>query len=195
MRVSRSGGWMSVIRPHSNRERSRASSVAISFGGRSDEMHDLAARLVERVEGVEELLLDPLLALEELDVVDQQHVVVAVALLEALDALVAERVDEVVHERLARHVAHRHVARVLHHVLRDRLEQVGLPEPGAAVDEERVVRLRRRLGDRERGRVREAVGRADHEEVERVLRVQPGLAAIRCDRRGRCVVRRRRPSR
>ena len=64
--------------------------------------HDLAAGLVERVEGVEELLLDPLLLLEELHVVDQEHVVGAVALLEALDPLVAERVDEVVHERLAR---------------------------------------------------------------------------------------------
>src|SRR5581483_7841917 len=68
---------------------------------------DLRARLVERVERVEELFLDPLLVLEELDVVDQQYVVGAVALLEALDALVAERVDEVVHERLARNVAHR----------------------------------------------------------------------------------------
>ena len=38
MRVSRSGGWMSVISPHSKRERSRSSSVAISFGGRSDEI-------------------------------------------------------------------------------------------------------------------------------------------------------------
>ena len=38
IRVSRSGGWMSVISPHSNRERSRSSSVAISRGGRSDEI-------------------------------------------------------------------------------------------------------------------------------------------------------------
>ena len=38
MRVSRSGGWMSVIRPHSNRERSRSSSVEISRGGRSLDM-------------------------------------------------------------------------------------------------------------------------------------------------------------
>ena len=38
IRVSRSGGWMSVMSPHSNRERSRASRVAISRGGRSDEM-------------------------------------------------------------------------------------------------------------------------------------------------------------
>src|SRR5881394_3706429 len=49
---------------------------------------------------------------------------------------------------------------------------MGLAEPGAAVDEERVVCLGGRFGDRERGGVREAVGRADDEEIKRVLRVQ-----------------------
>ncbi len=34
--ISRSGGWMSAIRPHSNRERSRSSSVGISFGSASE---------------------------------------------------------------------------------------------------------------------------------------------------------------
>ena len=38
---------------------------------------------------MEELLLEALLALEELDVVHEQHVVGAIAVLEALDALVA----------------------------------------------------------------------------------------------------------
>ena len=170
MRVSRSGGWMSVIRPHSNRERSRSSSVEISRGGRSERDHDLPAGLVERVEGVEELLLDPLLVLEELDVVDQQQVVGPVALLEALDPLVAERVDEVVHERLARDVADGELSpRVLADVLADGLEEMGLSEPGAPVDEERVVRLGRRFRHGQRGGVREAVRRADHERVERVL--------------------------
>ena len=37
IRVSRSGGWTSVISPHSKRERSRSSSAVISFGGRSDD--------------------------------------------------------------------------------------------------------------------------------------------------------------
>ena len=37
-RVSKSGGWMSVSSPHSNRERRRDSSVWISFGGRSLEI-------------------------------------------------------------------------------------------------------------------------------------------------------------
>ena len=53
----------------------------------------------------------------------------------------------------------------------DRLEKMRLPEPRPAVDEERVVRLRRRLCDRQRRRVGEAVGRPDDEVVERVLRV------------------------
>src|SRR6185436_5535996 len=103
---------------------------------------DLPAGLVERVKRVEELLLDPFLVLEELDVVDEKDVVVAVALLEAFDALVAERVDEVVHEDLTRHVARGEIPGVLADVARDRLQEMGLPKPGAAVDEERVVRLR-----------------------------------------------------
>ena len=172
MRVSRSGAWMSVMRPHSNRERS------LRFEGRDRARRpirgddDLPAGLVERVERVEELLLDPLLVLEELDVVDEKHVVVAVALLEAFDALVAERVDEVVHEDLARHVARGEIPGVLADVARDRLQEMGLPKPGAAVDEERVVRLRWRFCDRQCRCVREAVRGADDEEVERVLRVQ-----------------------
>ena len=48
--------------------------------------HDLAVGLVERVEGVEELLLEALLALHELDVVDQQDVDLAVAPLEVRHA-------------------------------------------------------------------------------------------------------------
>ena len=147
MRVSRSGGWMSVISPHSNRERSRSSSVCDVARRPVGAHHDLAARLVERVEGVEELLLDPLLVLEELDVVDQQDVVGAVALLEPLDPLVAQRVDEVVHERLRGDVADGHVRGVLADVVRDRVQKVGLAEAGVPVDEERVVGLRRRLGD------------------------------------------------
>ena len=176
MRVSRSGAWMSVRRPHSNRpqpflERRDLARWSI---GRDD---DLSAAFVQRVEGVEELLLDPLLALDELDVVDEQHVVVAVAALEPLDPrpALAHGVDELVHERLARHVARGETARVLADVMADRLEEVCLAESGAPVDEERFVGLRRRLGDRERRCVGEPVRRPDHEEVEGVLRIELDL--------------------
>ncbi len=69
MRVSRSGGWMSVIKPHSKRDLNLPQRRDL-LGGLSDEM--TVTDLVQGVEGVEELLLDPLLALEELDVVDER---------------------------------------------------------------------------------------------------------------------------
>ena len=56
--------------------------VRRAVGGKDD----LAAAVVQRVEGVEELLLGLGLALEELDVVEQQHVDVAKARLEGVGA-------------------------------------------------------------------------------------------------------------
>ena len=137
--------------------------------------HDLLVGVVQRVEGVEELLLRLLLALQELDVVDQQHVDVAVAALEAVLPVVADRVDELVGELLAGDVAHLGAGVEAAHVVPDRVQQVGLAEPGVAVDQQRVVGLARRLGDGDRGGVGEPVGRADDEGLEDVLRVQPRL--------------------
>ena len=54
----------------------------------------------------------------------------------------------------------------------DCVQQVGLSETGRPVDEQRVVRPGGALGHRKRGRVREAIRRADDELVERVARVQ-----------------------
>ena len=132
--------------------------------------HDLAAAAVQVVERVEELLLELLGALEELDVVDEEHVDLAVAALEAGHVLRAHRVDELVHHRLGRHVANALAREQLADVMADGVQQVGLAEPGGPVDEQRVVRPGRALGDRHRGGVREAVRRADDELVERVTR-------------------------
>jgi hypothetical protein len=154
------------MRPHSKRLRSRS-----SVGGQ----HDLLVGVVEGVEGVEELFLGLGLALEELDVVDEQDVDVAVAPLEAVLAVVADRVDELVGELLAGDVAHLRVGVEAADVVADRVQQVGLPQPGLAVDEQRVVGLAGRLGDGNGGGVREAVGRTDDEGLEGVLRVEPGL--------------------
>src|SRR5437763_1806331 len=68
---------------------------------------ELAAGLIERVEGVEELLAGLCLRAEELDVVDQEDVCAAKAALEARGALAADGVDELARERLERRVADR----------------------------------------------------------------------------------------
>ena len=168
IRVSSSGGWMSAISPERNRLRSRLSSVAIEPGGRSEVRTSCLRGLVEGVEGVEELLLERLLALDELDVVDEEHVALAVPPLERAGRVVADRLDELVHERLGGDVADVEPREVLGHVVPDRLEQVGLSEAGRPDDEQRVVGPGGRLGDRERRGVGEAVRGADHEAVEGV---------------------------
>ena len=155
--------------------------------------HDLAVGLVEVVEGVEELLLGLLLALDELDVVDEQHVDVAVAALEGVVGAGAHGVDELVEEGLGGDVAHPVGRVVLPHVVADGLQEVGLAQAGVAVDEQRVVLAGRRLGHGQGGGVGEPVGRADHEGVEGVPRVDvvhrsvptpPAPAGRRGGRRG-----------
>ena len=134
--------------------------------------HDLRPGRVQRVEGVEELLLRLRLALEELDVVDEQDADVAVGALEGVDAVVVQGADEVVRERLDGRVAHGQPVAVGRDVVGDRVQQVRLAEPGRAADEERVVGERRHLGDGQRGAVGEAVGVADDELVEREAGVE-----------------------
>ena len=174
---------MSAIRPHSKRERRRSSSSGISLGAESEVSDDLLAGFVELVEGVEELLLRPLLARDELDVVDQEDVDGAVLGAELGDAVVADRVDELVGEALGREVEHAQARVEAGDLVADRVQQVGLAEADAAVDEERVVGLRRQLGDGLAGGLGELVGVADDEGVEGVARGETGRTGPRASSR------------
>ena len=111
---------------------------------------------------------------EELDVVDEHHVGAPEAVLEALGALLAHGAHELAGELLDRRVAHAQPASVAVHVAPDGVEQVRLPEPGRAVEEERVVGLSRHLSRGQRGGVGEAVALADDELLEAVLGVEAG---------------------
>ena len=183
--MARLGGSTATVRPHSKRSRRRSARVESSLGDPVGGEDELAAPLVEGVEGVEELLFGVRLALEELDVVDQQDVEVAVAVLEGLGALRPQRVDELVGERLGGRVADAEPGRVGAEVVGDRDQQVGLAEPGRAVEEERVVGLRGGLGDGQRGGVGEAVAVADHEALEGVARVEVSAALLGAALEGR----------
>ena len=140
--------------------------------------HELAPGLVQRVEGVEELLFGAGLAGQELDVVDQEDVGVAVGVLEGAQGLGAERADEVVGEGLGRRVADRGAAAEVQDVVADRVQQVRLAEPGRRVEEQRVVGLAGDLGDGQRGGVGQAVALADDELLEAVAGVELGGLAV-----------------
>ncbi len=92
----------------------------------------------------------------------------------ALVVLVAHRPDEGGGELLDGRVADGQAVAVRLDVVADRVQEMGLPEAGLPVDEERVVGLGRHLGDGERGGVPEPVAVADDELVERVARVEAG---------------------
>ena len=164
MRVSRSGGVRSAMRPHSNRERRRSSRVVIAFGG-------------------------PLALGDELDVVDEQHVDAAVAVSEVLHALLADGVDEVVRELLAGGIQDPLARELRGHRVADGVHQVRLAQSHPAVEEERVVGMPRPLRHGEGGGVRQPVGGANDEVRELVAAVEvDGVPAGRCRGRRQAVL-------
>ena len=103
----------------------------------------------------------------------------------------AEGVDEVVHERLGGDVQDGPGREVLLDVVPDGVEEVGLAQPGVAVDEQRVVGASGRLGHRLGGGVGQAVRRGGDEGVEGeagVERDRGGLPASSGDAAGRPVL-------
>jgi hypothetical protein len=69
----------------------------------------------------------------------------------------------------------------LAYVAPDCMQEVGLAQSGPSVDEQWVVSLGRTLGNGECSSVREAIGRANHEGIERILRVEAtGCAGDGC---------------
>ena len=144
-----SGGASSTSRPPSKRPLSGACRSGIAAGGRSAESTTCAPALERRLDRVEELLGGALLALEELDVVEQQDVGGAVAVLERRDLVVLERGQELAREGLGVGVAHGQAAHAQGHVVADGLQEVGLADSGRTADEQRVVDLAGQFGDGE----------------------------------------------
>jgi hypothetical protein len=139
--------------------------------------------LHQRIEEVEELLLRPALAVEELDVVDEQQVERAVVALEVVERLVLVRPDDVGDVGLGVDVTDLRGRIGLQDVVADRLDQVRLAEADAAVDEQRIVG-RRVVGDLQPRGAGELVGLAGDERREREVRVEAGrVDAPRCRQR------------
>src|SRR6266705_5985738 len=118
------------------------------------------------IECVKEFLLGPLLATKKLDVINQKKIGLAIALPELDQIAVLDRVDELVNEEFAREVDDLHVFFLRPDVLTDGLHQMGLAKTHPAVNEQRVVRARRRLRNGEACRVRNFVVWTHHERLE-----------------------------
>src|SRR4030095_775910 len=119
------------------------------------------------VEGVKKFLLGTFLATEEMNVVNQEKVSLAIALAELDQVVVLDRVDEFIDEQFAREIHHAGAFAARPKVLADRLHEMCFAKPNASINEERVVGLGRRLRDGQARGVRNLIVRPDHERFER----------------------------
>ncbi len=138
--------------------------------------HELFVGFVQRVEGVEKFLLNALLAGEELNVINQQHIGLPIFFAELHQLIFLNGGDVFVGKFLGGNI--RNLGRLLgaDHVLANSVQQVRLAKAGAAVEEERIVRFARLLRHRHRGGVGEAVVVAHHKRFKRVARVKHQVA-------------------
>src|SRR4029077_5494969 len=128
--------------------------------GRDD---DLLVDLVQRIEGVEELLLGAVLACKKLDVIDQQHIDGAVLVAELAHARGGDGADDFVRELLRRQIDDPLAWETVVDLMADRVHEMCLAEPHASIKEKWVVAVARGFGDRLRGGVSELRVVADHE--------------------------------
>ena len=128
--------------------------------------HYLLFGLVQRIKGMEELLLHGVFAGDKLDIIHQKQVRLTVFLPEGRGGAPGDGRDNLVGKVLAFGVDDRAVREVLLKFFCHGVEQVGLTQPGAAVDEQRVVQQRGLGRHRLAGGVGKPVGRPHHEGVE-----------------------------
>ena len=119
--------------------------------------HDLFVAVEESIEGVKKFLLRSLFSSEEMDVVDQEKIGLAVAFAEFDQVVVLNRINEFVDEQLAREIHHAGAFPARANVLADRLHEMRFAQPHASINEERVVGLGRRLRDGQACRVRDLI--------------------------------------
>ena len=134
---------------------------------------------MELIEGMEELLLHLLLAGEELDIVDDEHVGIAVLVVEEGGVPLADGLDELVAEGFAGDVDDVLIGAAAVDLEADRRHQMGLAQAGRAVDEERVIGLRALVGGHGLAcRIGELIGAADDEGIEGVVILRELIAAL-----------------
>ncbi len=137
---------------------------------------DLFAGFVEGIEGMEELFMDAFFAGEELNVVDEQDIGLAVSATEFGELVILDGVDVVVGEAFGGDVGDAGSFSLADDLEADGVEQVGFTEADAAIDEEGVIGLAGGMGYGECGGVGEAVIGADDEILEGIFGIEGEVA-------------------
>jgi len=121
---------------------------------------------------VKKFLLRAIAPGEEVNVIDHQHVDVAIAMTKLIHLATLNGGDELVDEAVAGEIQNARIILALENFLADGLEQVRLAQPDAAVNEQRIVRPARLLADGDGRCVRQPVARTGNKMIEDVIRAE-----------------------
>src|SRR3954469_19663845 len=125
---------------------------------------------------MKELFLSAFLLCEELNIVDQQDVDIPELVAEAGHLVISQRIDHFVRELLAGDVADSCLRHCPLYLVPNGLHEMGLAHANTAVQEQRVVGLRRTLRDGLASRVGELVTTTDDKAVKGITGVELGGA-------------------
>ena len=95
LRVSKFGGWRSTLRPRSNLLRSLSDKFLSSETVDAGKDHLLVC-IVKSVESMKELFLATEFVLKEMDVVNEEHIHIAVFILKVLSGFIVNGLDELI---------------------------------------------------------------------------------------------------
>lgn len=134
----------------------------------------LLSGFVQRVEGMEKLLEDLLLALEELDVVEQKDVDTAISVFEGIGSFAPDRVNEIVEEVLRGDIVDNQFRVHSQGLMANGVEEMGFTEARSAIYEQGVVMGAGLLGNGHGGRPGKSVRLTHDKTLEAVPRYQVG---------------------
>jgi len=138
---------------------------------------DLPARIVEGVEGMEKFLLGPFLAGDELDVVHEQAVDIAILVPETRHLVVTDAFDQLVHEGFCGDINDVQMGGEIEGLEADGIEKMGLSQSDPPVDEQGIIALGglfRLLRHGHGSGVGKLIRGADDETLEGVFKIEGG---------------------
>ena len=127
---------------------------------------------------MEELFLRAVLAGDELNIINHQHIDRAENLFEIHDLLVAQRLDKAIHELFCRQIENPQIGLACVQLMGDGMHQVGLAQTHAAIEEQRVKGHRPALCHPAGGGMRELVGLTHDKAVKGKAGVQRGAGQV-----------------
>src|SRR6185436_7055752 len=121
---------------------------------------------MQRIERVEKLFLYSLLPCQKLNVVDQQHICLAIFFPEPDQLTVLYAVDVFIGELFRRDIGHPRSFAMIDDILSDRMQEVGFTQTDASVEEQRIIRFPGSLRDSQSGRVGKCIVVANDKSIE-----------------------------